>query len=176
LNGRSTYRNFAQGPKFNCAAQTVTSGSKIENFDAQKHLVYLNLVGTNSPVDVQEGSPLSSLRSIVCGPPLASYQGMINVTYKGAKSEQQITLRIQRSGNELKVSYDTGAGGQGKGVGLLNNEGTASTISLESTLATCPGSYDASFKFADDALSFSFKGQDCGGPLEGHGTAKKTKV
>ena len=181
LNGSSTYRNFAQGAKFNCAAQTVTSGSKkIENFDAKKHLVYLNLGGANSPVDVQEGSPLSLLRGIVCGPPRArlsaSYQGMINVTYKGAKSEQQITLRIERSGNELRVSYDTGSGGQGKGVGVLNNEGTELTMSLESTLATCPGSYDASFKFADDALSFSFKGHDCGGSMEGLGTAKRTKV
>jgi hypothetical protein len=174
LNGSSTYRNFAQRAKLNCAAQTVVSGSKIENFDAQKHLVYLNLGGANSPVDVQAGSPLSSLRSIVCGAARAilsaSYQGTINVTCKGAKSEQQITLRIERSGNELRVSYDTGVGGQGKGVGVLNNEGTESTMSLESTVATCPGSYDASFKFADDSLSFSFKGRDCGGPLEGDGT------
>ena len=43
LNGSSTYRNFAQTAKLNCAAQTVMSGSKIENFDAQKHLVYLNV-------------------------------------------------------------------------------------------------------------------------------------
>jgi len=49
-------------------------------------------------------------------------------------------------------------------------------MSLQSTAPDCPGSYDASFEFSGEAVSWSFKGQDCGGPMEGHGTAKRTKA
>jgi hypothetical protein len=46
---------------------------------------------------------------------------------------------------------------------------------LLSTTPGCPGSYEASIQFASDIATWSYKGQDCGGPMTGHGTAKRTK-
>ena len=55
-------------------------------------------------------------------------------------------------------------------------DGRIDAMTLQSTDAGCPGSYDASFRFADNAVSWSFKGQDCGGEMEGHGTAKRKRT
>jgi hypothetical protein len=49
------------------------------------------------------------------------------------------------------------------------------SISLQSTTPNCSGSYEGSLKFAGDALSWNYKGEDCGGPMEGQGDAKRTK-
>jgi hypothetical protein len=52
----------------------------------------------------------------------------------------------------------------------------ASLRAGEGTTPGFPGAYQTSFKFSDDAVSWTYKGRDCGGPMEGHGTAKKTKL
>jgi hypothetical protein len=73
------------------------------------------------------------------------------------------------------VTYKAAAGVQGQGVGKIEN-GTVESFPLQSTTPGCPGSYEASLKFADDAVTFSFKGEDCAGPMEGNGTAKRVKA
>jgi hypothetical protein len=132
-------------------------------------------------VDPKENSPFAGLLNLVCDAPAnnaaGTYEGMINVTYKkGGQGEQKISITIEQIGKDLKVSYQTGSGGQGKGAGTLADGGSSEGISLQSTAPECPGSYEASLKFADDTVTFSYKGDDCGGPMEGHGTAKRTKV
>jgi hypothetical protein len=72
------------------------------------------------------------------------------------------------------VGFQSALGGQGKGSGTLTGD-TVDSILLESTAPGCSGEYEASIKFAGDTVSWSYKGQDCGGPMEGHGTAKRTK-
>jgi hypothetical protein len=104
-----------------------------------------------------------------------TYEGMIDVTYKtGGQGEQKLSITVLQTGKDLKVSYQT-AHGQGKGAGTLAGDGSSEAISLQSTAPECPGSYEASLKFAGDTITLSYKGEDCGGPVEGHGTAKRVK-
>ena len=113
----------------------------------------------------------------VCGRNVGGrYEGINHATYKsGGEGDQNIVISVEQTGNNLKVSFEAAAGGAGKGTGTFVDGGVAS-MTLESTAPDCPGSYDASFKFADNAVSWSFKGHDCGGDMEGHGTAKKAHL
>ncbi len=105
-----------------------------------------------------------------------TYEGTNNMSLnKGGKGEQKISITIEQSGRDLNVSFETASGGRGKGTGKLTGD-SAESISLQSTAAGCPGSYEASFKFAGENLIWSFKGQDCGGPMEGSGTATRAKL
>ena len=61
---------------------------------------------------------------------------------------------------------------QGEGVGKLTGN-RVETLSLRSTTPNCPGSYSGSLTFADNGVAWSYTGTDCGGPMEGQGTAKK---
>ena len=47
--------------------------------------------------------------------------------------------------------------------------------SIKSLVPECAGSLNASLEFAKDAVSWSYKGEDCNGLTEGRGTAKKTR-
>ena len=96
-------------------------------------------------------------------------------TYKTeAQSEHQFFISIEQIGADLKANYHNAAGAQGKGVGTLAGAGAAS-MSLESTTPGRPGSYEASFQFVGDTVSWSFKGQDCGGPMEVMGPQKEQR-
>lgn len=132
-------------------------------------------------LDPKDGSPFARLLNLVCGDPAASlagtYEGLITLTYKkGGEGEQKISIMVEQIGRDLKVNYKTASGGQGKGVGTLAGGGSSDAISLQSTAPECPGSYEASLKFAEDTLTLSYKGEDCGGAVEGHGTTKRTKT
>jgi TIR domain len=175
-----SYRTFAQPLQINCVARKLQI-PKLEYADQQGNLAYLSVpVGGPAPLTVTEGSIFGNLLDLVCGTPVpdvrGSYEGINNVTYKtGAQGEQKIVITIEQSGSDLKVNFQTASGGQGKGDGKLAGS-TVDSISLQSTAPDCPGSYKASFTFADETVSWSFQGQDCGGPTEGHGTAKRTKI
>jgi hypothetical protein len=153
----------------------------LEYFDSQNNLLSLNAAKVK-PADVQPNSPFGLLYRILCktAPPLiqhvqGTYEGTNQVTYgRGGKGEQTISIIVDQNGSELNVSFLAASGGQGKGTGTLTGD-TLGSISLQSTIQECPGAYEASFKFAADAVSWSYKGQDCGGPMEGHGSAKRTK-
>jgi hypothetical protein len=175
-----SYRSSAQLQQLNCTDRKVKA-VKIESFDSQGNLVFLNQEAADAkPLDVKEGTSLSFLLNIVCGAPpnnvAGTYEGIITMIYKkGGKGEQNISISIEQTANDLKVAYQTPAGAQGKGAGTLES-GKADSISLQSTTPGCAGSYQASFRFADDSVTFSFKGEDCGGTMEGNGTAKKVKA
>ena len=93
---------------------------------------------------------------------------------KGGHGEQKITVTVKQTGDRVDVSFATVSGDQGKGAGTIS-DGVVEFLLLESTVPACPGSYQGTLKFADDGISWTFKGRDCGGPMEGHGTAKKVK-
>ena len=105
-----------------------------------------------------------------------TYEGTNTSTYPNkGHGEQKISLVIEQMGSEVNVSFTTVGGGQGKGTGQLTGA-VIEKFLLRSNAPDCPGSYEASIKFADDTASWSFKGEDCGGPMEGRGTAKRTKL
>jgi hypothetical protein len=177
LGGAKGYRSLAELPQFNCTDRTVYV-PKIGYFDSENNLTYLNAAKDIQPGDVNN-TPFGALLSMFCGVQARDvagvYEGMNNATYKtGGQGEQKITIMVGQAGSKVNVSFQTASGGQGEGSGTLTGAGVDS-ISLQSTAPGCSGSYEASFKFADDAVTWSYKGQDCGGPMEGKGTATRTK-
>jgi hypothetical protein len=149
-------------------------------FDAEGNVVYLFAPIVVQPLDAQVNTPLGLLLDVACGaaPVLevrGNYAGMNTTTYKkGGQGEQKITIVVEQIGSTVNMKFQTPPGGQGKGVGTLVGAKVES-VSLQSTAPECPGSYQASLSFVGDDMSWSYKGEDCGGPMEGHGTAKRTK-
>ena len=100
---------------------------------------------------------------------------MNNATYeKGGQGEQKISVTIEQVSGDLNLVFQTVNGAQGKGSGKLTGT-RVKLMSLESTTPECPGSYKGSMEFPGDTVTWSYKGEDCGGAMEGHGTAKKVK-
>jgi len=172
----SSYRTSAQNIQISCAEKKIFAPA-IEYYDKDEHLVYLSTALSVQPLDIKSGSIFGSLLDVVCSAATPSqagyYEGINNTTYeKGGQSEQKITISVQQIGGDLKVRFQTAVGGQGEGMGTLSGNRIES-ISLHSTVPECPGSYDGSLSFAENSVTWSYKGQDCAGPMKGHGTAKK---
>ena len=172
----------AQSAKINCADRTILS-TKLEYYDSENNLLFINAIPNTQPTKIDEGKPFTLLLNALCGG-LVSHATKASGTYEGmniatvnasGQGEEKITITVEQTENDLKVSFQTASGGEGKGTGTLKGDEVAS-MSLQSTAPGCPGSYDVSFKFADGTMSWSFKGQDCGGSKEGHGTAKRVKI
>jgi hypothetical protein len=178
LGAPEKFRTVAQSSVVNCKTKK-TVVTKSEVFNSEGVLEYVN-AQPSQPVDVIELSPFGLLVGIACVPPGSkvegTYEGINNATYKqGGQGEQKISIAVKRlAEKDIMVTFQTPGGGEGRGFGTLTAN-RVDSISLQSTAASCPGSYQASFSFVEDSVSWSFKGEDCGGPMEGHGTAKKTK-
>lgn len=174
-----SYRIRADRLQLNCVDRKVQD-LKIELYDSENNWLSLTTPTPVRPIDVAQGSPFETLLNVVCGVPepnvRGTYEGTNNVTYaKGARSEQKISIIVEQTGSELNVRFEAAAGAQGKGRGKLTG-GVAEAVVLQSTTPGCPGSYNTSIKFASDTASWSYKGEDCSGPVEGHGTAKRKKL
>ena len=148
----------------------------LEYYDRDENLVYF-AVQLQPMLNVAKGSYFDMLLNIACGASalnvIGNYEGTNTASYeKKGQGEQKISLTIQQNGSDLKVSFQTPLGGQGEGTGTLTGDRVES-IALHSTAPDCPGSYDGSLLFADNSVSWSYKGTDCGGFMEGHGTAAK---
>ena len=178
LNYPYTYRTLASVTQFNCADEKAQS-SKTDNFDAQGNLVFINSL-MMSEFNVKDGTVVGILRSRLCGATATNIAG----TYEGT-----LATNYKRGGQEEREDFDCHRGGRKQINSDLQNcvrwtgercrdacRRRAKSISLQSTTPGCAGSYEASFKFADDTVTFSFKGEDCGGPMEGNGTAKRVKA
>jgi CHAT domain-containing protein/Flp pilus assembly protein TadD len=106
----------------------------------------------------------------------ALYGGIIEGTYEGtftisqATGEYQMSLTFQQFGPEVIVTYRSALGGRGSGKTTI--AGNVLTVPLRS-VGGCWGSYTASFKFSGDTVSWTYSGQDCQGPAQGRGIAKK---
>jgi CHAT domain-containing protein len=103
----------------------------------------------------------------------------IDGTYEGTftlsqvQGEHQISLTFQQSGPEVTVTYRSALGGRGSGKSTVAGNVIAA-VPLQSE-PFCPGLYTASFKFSGDTVSWTYSGQDCHGPAQGSGIAKKLK-
>jgi hypothetical protein len=103
------------------------------------------------------------------------YDGMNHFVYqKGGEGDQQVSLSVEQNDANVVVSFQTVNGARGSGTGTLTGNAVQLT-SIKDLVPECPGSLDASLEFAGDAVSWSYKGEDCNGHMEGHGTAKKAK-
>jgi TIR domain-containing protein len=176
VRGRpSSYRIFAETVQINCADKKILVPA-LEYYDRDENLVYL-AVQLQPTLNVAKGSYFDVLLNIACGPlalnVAGNYDGMNYISYgtKG-QAEQKVSVTIQQNGSDLKVSFQTPDGASGEGTGKLAGN-RAESISLHSTTPGCPGSYDGWLSFADNSTSWSYKGDDCGGSMEGHGTATK---
>jgi hypothetical protein len=98
-----------------------------------------------------------------------TYEGTF--TLSQVTGEHQISLTFQQSGPEVAVTYRSVLGGRGSGKSTIaGNVITAVPLRSE---PNCLGLFTASFKFFGDTVSFTYSGQDCNGPAQGRGIAKK---
>jgi len=169
------FRIMAQALQINCADRKVLI-TKSEYLDQESNLLWLAVPTPLQPIDVKDGTIFGMLLNLTCGAQVAgTYEGTNNVTYeKGEHGEQKISVIVEQAKDTVNVSFQTADGGQGKGSGALTGT-TVDPIKLQSTNPACPGTYQGSLKFANDTISWSYKGEDCGGPMQGQGTAKKAK-
>jgi hypothetical protein len=173
----SGYRTFAEPIQLDCKNKKMKI-LKTDYFDRNNNWEYVFAPIGAPPFNVTEGSIFGALMNTVCGTPATNvggaYEGMNNTTYQaGGQEEQKILIAVEQNGNDVKVSFHTPVGGLGEGVGKLTGARVES-MTLQSTAPGCAGSYTGSLEFAGDTISWSYKGQDCGGTMEGHGTAKRT--
>jgi TIR domain len=170
-----SYRTLANLLQFDCTSRKLRA-PKIDYFDQENILVYTNAPMNDPPIVPAKGTPFDKVMNMACGPSVAgTYEGMNSATYeKGRQAEQKISITIEQVSSDLNVVFQTVNGAQGKGSGKLTGTRVES-MSLESTAPGCPGSYKGSMEFPGDTVTWSYKGEDCGGPMEGHGTAKRTK-
>jgi hypothetical protein len=168
-----SYRTLADLLQFDCTSRNLRA-AKIDYFDQENILVYANAPINDPPIAPTMGSPFDKVMNMACGPNVAgTYEGTNSATYeKGGQADQKIMITIEKGSSDLNVSFQTANGAQGKGSGKLTGTRVES-MSLESTTPGCPGSYQGSMEFPGDTVTWSYKGEDCGGAMEGHGTAKK---
>ena len=174
-----SYQTAASRVQIDCADRKAKF-EKTEDYDADNNLNYVIAPTSVQAVDITEASPLTLLLNVVCTPSSpgveGTYEGTDKSTYKlGGEAEQKVTVHVVQSGDELTVSFQTPTGAQGKGTGKLSGD-TVKSLTLQRTAPDCPGSYKGSMKFDGDTMSWSYAGSDCGGSMEGRGTAKRTKT
>ena len=167
------YRTIAQTMQFDCTNRKMRSPN-INYFDADNNLQFIVAPDPIPPIQVVSGSAFDQLLDLVCVS--GSYEGKNYATYNsGGEGEQKIIIKVEQSGKNLKVRFEASPNGEGEGTGTLA-DGHVDGLTLRSTAPDCPGSYDASLNFQGDTVTWLFKGMDCGGSMEGHGTAKRKKV
>ncbi|MGA3304059.1 MAG: toll/interleukin-1 receptor domain-containing protein [Methylovirgula sp.] len=170
------YRAFVQYLQLNCAARKIQTSS-IERFDTAGYLLNFVALIPFQEIDVKANPFVALLKAGCAGSaPLVAgvYKGSIQGNY-GTKGniDEIISIIVAQAGGVVNVTFQTAGAGEGKGTGTLSNDGTVASMPVQSTAPNCPGSYAASLKFDADALTWSYNGQDCSGPIKGHGTAKR---
>ncbi|HEY5065040.1 MAG TPA: toll/interleukin-1 receptor domain-containing protein [Xanthobacteraceae bacterium] len=174
-----SYQTAASRVQIDCADRKAKF-EKTEDYDADNNLIYVIAPTSVQAVDITEASPLTLLLNVVCTPSSrgveGTYKGTNKSIYKkGGEAEQEITIHVIQTGNNVTISFQTPTGGQGKGEGNLSGD-TVKSLTLQNTAPECPGSYKGSLKFERDTMSWSYEGSDCGGSMEGSGTGKRTKT
>jgi hypothetical protein len=171
------YLSFAEALQFNCSTRKMQI-PRTDYYDPDGNWAYLLEAIEPQQLDPKEGSPFGTLLNVQCreshskygGP----YEGTNNTTYKkGGEGQSKVSISVAQNGDDIEVTFKTASGGQGSGTGKL--AGATAPIAFQSTTPNCPGSYHGSITFSDTGLSWTYEGEDCGGPMEGHGTANKTR-
>jgi hypothetical protein len=172
-----SYRTVATLVQLDCTGRELIE-PKSEYFDLQNNLAYVNQIINPTPISSgHPASPFFKIMNIACAAPAVAgiYEGINNVTYeRGGQGEHKIKITVKQTGDVINLTFGTAHGAQGKGSGTLS-AAVVEKMSFESTTPGCPGSYEGTLNFSSNELNWSYKGQDCAGPVEGHGTAKRTK-
>jgi hypothetical protein len=173
------YQSLAQRLKAYCIERKLSS-PKVDYFDSDGNWLFASFPTREEPVSPTPGSAFAQLLTLACGPAIlnvaGTYDGVNQTTYQhGPQGEQQIALIVGQTGDEVSVTFRTALGDFGKGTGKLNGSRIDSMPLYSDASVQCAGSYEASVEFAGDTAKWSFKGKDCNGPMEGRGTAKRTK-
>jgi hypothetical protein len=175
----SHYRSFAQRLKAYCIERKISS-PKFDYFDAGGNFLFVSTPTLEEPITPSAGSPSDQLLALACGAGILSvagtYEGTNHTSYGNrTQGEQKIALIVHQSGDDVSVTFRTPHGEYGKGKGKLNGT-RIDSMSLQSAAGpACTGSYETSVEFAGDTAKWSFKGKDCNGAMEGHGTATRTR-
>lgn len=171
-----SFRILAQKVQVNCMEKKVLT-PVTEYYDKDGFLVSLGVFPSAQPLDVKSGTIVESFVNATCGAATTSvagnYEGVNNANYgKNGQGDQKISIVVEQNGTDLKVKFQSAGGGQGEGTGTLKDN-RAESISLHSTVPGCPGSYEGSLSFTGNTMKWLYKGQDCGGAMEGQGTATR---
>jgi hypothetical protein len=175
----SYYRSFTQRLKVYCIERKVSS-PKIDYLDASDNLLFVSTPTFEEPLTPTPASPFGQLLTLACGPGslhvAGTYEGINHTTYGDrVQGEQKLALIVEQTGDEVSVSFRTPLGEYGRGKGKLNGA-RIDSMPLQSALSpTCAGSYETSVEFAGDTAKWTFKGKDCNGEMQGHGTATRTR-
>jgi hypothetical protein len=173
------YRSSTQRLKAYCIERKLSS-PKIDYFDSEGNWLFVSVPTFEEPFNPAPGSAFAHLLTIACGADVANvagtYSGVNRTIYQhGTQGEQQIALIVEQKGDEISVTFRTALGVYGKGTGKLKGTRIDSMPLQSAEAVECGGSYQASVEFAGDAAKWSFRGKDCAGAMEGHGTATRTK-
>ena len=158
------------------SSELITKG--LVRFASVALITAMVQVSLISPPSAQTTSAEKNAREAL-GSSLSEKAEQIEGTYEGtftisqATGEHQISLTFQQSGPEVTVTYRSVLGGRGSGKSTI--AGSVITAMPLRSEPSCPGLYTASFKFSGDTVSWTYSGQDCFGPAQGRGIAKKLK-
>jgi hypothetical protein len=175
---QSSYQAYTEPLQLNCRDRKIQIPN-MEYFDGDGYLLDFDAFMPVQQIDVK-ANPFTALLKIGCAGLLSNvagtYEGTDHGSTKtGGNGEEKISIIVTQKGDAISVTFHTAAGGEGRGVGTLTDE-TVESIPIQSTTPNCSGSYLATLKFDGDTVTWSYKGQDCNGPIEGYGSAKRTSV
>jgi hypothetical protein len=172
----TSYRSYTEPLQLDCSAKKIQI-TDIDDFDAAGHLISLSAFMPQQVIDVK-ANPFLALLKLGCAGSIPYVAGTYVGTNHGSYGTkrvggERVSIVVAQSADKLNVTVDTATGGEGTGTGTIDSDAIAKSVQIQSTSANCPGSYVATLKFEGDAVAWSFKGQDCNGPVQGEGSAKK---
>jgi class 3 adenylate cyclase len=173
------YRSSAVKVQIDCAARQQRI-LRTEYYDEDGVMIGVRPTSLDLPTLAPDTAARRELLGVVCGPSstpqvAGNYEGMIRSEYKkGGTSEQKIFVSVVQEGTGITVTFRSGSGGAGKGQGTLSGS-RVNSITLQGTNPRCPGSYEAQFEFSNEEVNLSYSGEDCSGPVQGLGNAKRIK-
>jgi hypothetical protein len=85
----------------------------------------------------------------------------------------KVTLSLNQSGSSVSGSFWVATGVYGTGQGQITGPNTM-TIYWTNATPSCPGNYQNSYIVSGNSMTWTFTGQDCLGPEQGKGNAKRT--
>jgi hypothetical protein len=171
------YQAYSEPLHLDCTDRKIQIPS-IEYFDSAGNLLYFAPFMPAQQIDVK-ANPFTALLKIGCAglsPRVAgTYDGTNHGTTKLGTGDDKISAVVTQNGDVITMTLHSASGGEARGTGALIDE-TVKSMAIESTNANCPGAYSATLRFKDDTVTWSYKGHDCNGPIEGFGSAKRSNA
>ena len=172
---KSAYSAHMEPVELDCTDRKIRI-SQIEYFDPNGYMLNFTAFMPAQQIDVKV-NPFVDLLAAGCANSVlqvgGTYEGSNHASYgTGGAGEEKISFFVIQTGETIDVTFQTAAGGKGKGTGRLAGS-EVNSMPIQSTIPSCPGSYVASLKFNGDTVNWSYKGKDCGGSMQGYGSAKR---